>query len=88
MELGVISEKKKTCRLIEAQVDRISRLVEDILTMSRIESRAIVLRREKLEVSELIQDCLLPFERMISERQLRIELDLQSGQDEGSYQFL
>ena len=79
MELGVISERKKTCRLIEAQVDRISRLVEDILTMSRIESRAIVLRKEKLEVSELIQDCLMPFERMISERQLRIELDLQSG---------
>lgn len=80
IETGVITDYKKTGQVIAAQSDRMSRLVEEILCMAKIEGGAMTLAKEELDISDFVQDCLMPFEGIVKSRNLDVELDIAGGQ--------
>ena len=74
IEKGVITDYPKTGRVINAQVEQMSTLVEGILGIAKIESGALPLKKEELELSDFIQDCLMPLEGVVKSRNLQVDL--------------
>ena len=74
IEKGVITDYPKTGRVINAQVEQMSTLVEGILGIAKIESGALPLKKEELELSDFIQDCLMPLEGVVKNRNLQVDL--------------
>ena len=64
---------------IVRETDRMTTLVDQILSLSRLEAGAVKLNLESLEVQDFVQDCLMPFEGMVRTRGLDVELDLAPG---------
>lgn len=76
IETGVITDLPKTGRVIAAQTEKMSRLIEEILCMAKLESGSVKLQREDTELSAFLQDCLMPFEGTVLTRGLQVELNL------------
>ena len=74
---GVITDYKKTGRVIAGQTEKMSRLIEEILCMSKLESGSVKLEKEPVEMQEFIQDCLMPFEGTVINKGLNVTLDLE-----------
>ena len=74
---GVITDYKKTGRVIAEQTEKMSGLVEEILCMAKLESGSVKLEKEPVEMQEFIQDCLMPFEGTVINRGLEVTLDLE-----------
>ncbi len=79
IETGVITDYRKTGRVISAQVEEMSNLVEGILSIARIESGALPLKKEEVDMPQFIQDCLMPFEGAVKSRGLSVSLNLSPG---------
>ncbi len=56
--------------LIELQADRLTRLVANLLDMSRIQAGALELRRKAIELRELVDDALLSLGAALRERRV------------------
>ena len=67
---------KESGAYISKQTDKMTKLVEDVLCVARIESGVITLDKEDVDISEIIQDCLMPFENVIRKKELDIDLDV------------
>jgi signal transduction histidine kinase len=78
MQSGVV-EPNRASRAIVRESERMSHLVEQILSLSRLEAGAVPIHRERVEVEDLVQDCLMPFEGIVRTRRLDVELDLSPG---------
>ncbi len=78
MQGGVV-EPARASRAIVRESERMSRLVEQILSLSRLEAGAVPIHRERVEVEDLVQDCLMPFEGIVRTRGLDVELELSAG---------
>jgi signal transduction histidine kinase len=65
--------------LEETQV--LARLVDDLRTLALAESGALYLRREPTNLTELIRDAVSGFEVQIREKEIRIEMTLDGGED-------
>ena len=76
IENGVITDYAKTGRVIAEQTGKMSALVEEILCMAKLESGSVILEREDVELTEFLQDCLMPFEGTVLTRGLTVKLDL------------
>ncbi|MCX7958728.1 MAG: cell wall metabolism sensor histidine kinase WalK, partial [Deltaproteobacteria bacterium] len=50
---------KRYLEIIKNQTDRLSTLIEDLLTLSRIESGEIKIEKEKIAIDDLVFSCLL-----------------------------
>lgn len=77
IEQGVITDCKKTGYIIADQTDRMSKLVEEIMCIAKVESGALPIHKEAVSVSEFIQDCLMPFERIVINRGLDVRLSVE-----------
>jgi len=77
IETGVITDYRKTGRVIAAQTEKISSLVEEILCAAKLESGAVTLEREPVGIPEFIQDCLMPFEGNVRTKALAVSLALE-----------
>lgn len=75
---GVVDPARASGAIVR-ETERMSALVEQILSLSRLEAGAVVLRLETLEVEDLVQDCLMPFEGIVRTRGLEVALELASG---------
>ena len=73
---GVITDYPKTGRVIAAQTEKMSALIEEILCMAKLESGSVTLTKENVELSAFLQDCLMPFEGTVLTRNLSVHLDL------------
>ena len=73
---GVITDYKKTGRVIAEQTEKMSRLIEEILCMAKLESGSVTLEKETVELSAFLQDCLMPFEGTVLTKGLSAELSL------------
>lgn len=76
---GVIIGEQQMRRYVHVIMDeslRLIRLVNTLLDLSRIESHALQLHFERLDLEELITDTLEVLTPIISERQLDIALDI------------
>ena len=78
METGVVETARGT-RAIVRESERMSGLVEQILSLSRLEAGVVVLHREPVEVEDFVQDCLMPFEGIARTRGLDVSLELEPG---------
>lgn len=79
MERGVITDYQKTGSVIISQTEKMSRLIDDILLMAKLESGSAPLEYTDVEVSEFVQNCLMPLEGAVENRCLAVELRLAGG---------
>ena len=75
IEKGVITDLPRTGQVISAQTSKMSRMIEEILCIARIESGALKLEKEPLSLDGLIQDCLMPFEGTVRNKGIDVSLD-------------
>jgi len=69
-------EGKRCASLIVREVERLNRLVGDLLDLSRIESGAVSLKFEEVDLPELVGSALEALEAQTREKEIRIELSL------------
>lgn len=74
---GDAEKLKESGAYISKQTDKMTKLVEDVLCVARIESGVITLDKEDVDISEIIQDCLMPFENVIRKKELDIDLNVE-----------
>lgn len=58
--------------LIEEDSTRLARLIDDLLILSQVESRAIPLRLSAVELNQVVTQVLAPREVLVAEKQVRI----------------
>lgn len=63
---------KEFCGIIQSQAQRLNRLIEEILNISRIESGLIKVNKEQLSVAVLIKDAASMIESYAREKDIRI----------------
>lgn len=82
-EAGEISPKqKKILGLGKKTLDRLIRLVADLLDLSKIEKGRLELKKEKIDVPLIIDEILTTYERELSKKQITLKKDI--SQDIGS----
>jgi len=69
-------ERLHSAALIVREVERLTRLVNDLLSLSKIESGAVTLNREAVDISDLIHAAIESFDPQAQESDSRVELDL------------
>ncbi len=69
-------ERSRGATIILREVERLSRLVNDLLDLSRIESGAVELKLEQVDLPELVRSAVEAFEAQAREEGMHIELDL------------
>lgn len=79
LEAGVLEDTQQATRVILKETDKMTELVNDILSLSRLESGAYQLKKEKLSVREFLSECLTSLEASIHEKGLRVSLDAAEG---------
>jgi signal transduction histidine kinase len=78
-EQGVSDELKRFLRIIDAESDRLARLIKNVLDLSRIESGRMVWRAAEFPIAEVVEaaiDGLLP---ALREKRIRLERELACG---------
>ena len=68
--------KPEYIRKINTTAERMTRLVSDILYLSKLESQQIYSRNEVLSLSETVRDVLIEYEERIEEKNLTLEADI------------
>lgn len=76
--LGVV-EPRRANESIVRESERMTRQIEQILSLSRLEAGAIVPEKERVDMAAFLQDCLMPFEGIVRTRGLDVRLDLAEG---------
>ena len=79
IEMGVITDYSQAGRMIVSQTERMSKLIEDILYLSKMESGTEPLKCEPIEIASLVQDILMPLEGIVNRRNLSVSLELDEG---------
>ena len=79
IEMGVITDYSQAGRMIVFQTERMSKLIEDILYLSKMESGTEPLKCEPIEMASLVQDILMPLEGIVNRRNLSVSLELDEG---------
>ncbi|MBU0683452.1 MAG: HAMP domain-containing sensor histidine kinase [Candidatus Omnitrophota bacterium] len=74
-------EQKKMIKIGNDNVARLLRLVTDMLDLSKIESGKMEMRREKFNMSELVDETLSGFEGEIAKKQITLKKDIPSYED-------
>ncbi len=69
-------EQKKILGFIDIQVDRLARLAENMLNLSRIESGVIKVQREDCELNEILHKALRVVEPMAEQKNIRVVSEL------------
>jgi signal transduction histidine kinase len=65
--------------MIERQVEHMTRLVDDLLDVSRISQGKILLRRERLDLAELVRDAVDDHESELTAGGLQVEREIAPG---------
>jgi signal transduction histidine kinase/DNA-binding response OmpR family regulator len=65
--------------MIDRQVTHMARLIDDLLDMSRLSRGKILLRKEQLDLVQLVRDTVEDYRSMLEATDLRIHLRLPSG---------
>lgn len=75
---GTISdeERPKYLQVVQSESNRLTRLVADLLDLSRIESGKMQITPTEFDLCELLRVELLKFERRIEEKDLEVEVEL------------
>ena len=71
-----ITEPEKATKVILNETDKMTGLVNDILSISRLESGAYKLNKEQVLMQDFLSECLSSMESMIREKNLRVVFDV------------
>ena len=71
-----ITDPDKATKVILSETDKMTGLVNDILSISRLESGAYKLRKEPVYMPEFLSECLTSMEAAIMERRIRVGFDV------------
>lgn len=73
---GVIPKEKEKYYLSVAyeEIQRLTRLVNDLLDLSAIEAGQFKLRIEEVDINEIIRICVIKFEPKIKEKKLKVDV--------------
>src|SRR3954468_13908812 len=75
---GSTDAMAKRLALVARQASHLSRLVNDLLDVSRVTSGKIQLQREAVDIDATIRDCVASMEPRAQQRQIRFALELAS----------
>lgn len=79
---GALEDPKNNRRFVE-MIDqdsaRLTRLIDDLLSLSQIESQAVLLRRSSVELKSLVESVLSSHRPAISQRRLTVTVEIPSG---------
>lgn len=62
--------------IIENSLNRINKMINEVLNINRIESKTYSLKTEPIEISKLVNEVLLNFNMVIKRKKLNINLDM------------
>ncbi|MEY8000849.1 ATP-binding protein [Clostridium sp. Mt-5] len=76
---GVIPAEKQSYYLsvTYSEIQRLTRLVNDLLDLSTIESGQLKLRIEKVDINEVVRLCVIKFETRINDKRLKVDVLLE-----------
>ncbi len=79
LQEGVIADTKEATNVILSETDKMTNLVNDILSLSRLESGAYKLNKEEVEMYSFLAECLTSMEASINSKDLRVGLEVGDG---------
>ncbi|NLD17582.1 MAG: hypothetical protein GX666_08385, partial [Tissierellia bacterium] len=89
LQVGVIKDEDKALEIIMDESDKMSRLVDELLYISKLESGQIDLKRETIDLNNMINDLLSSFSPAIARKNLDVEINIDSNAfmvgDEGEF---
>jgi signal transduction histidine kinase len=69
-------EQQQAARIINEESQRMRRLVDDLIELSRLESGQVVMQHEQIDLPELLRSCAERFEWQLRESGAVLQLDL------------
>jgi PAS domain S-box-containing protein len=79
-DFGEINEEQREfLGIVESNADRLISLVNDLLDISRIESGRVQLKRELVDVAEIMTIVVATMEHLIEEKQQKLEVGVDQG---------
>jgi signal transduction histidine kinase/HAMP domain-containing protein len=66
-------QQREYLSIIEGNIDRLSRIIEDLLDISRIEAEKVVLKREFVDLASIINDVVTQFKPKADEKQIELK---------------
>jgi two-component system phosphate regulon sensor histidine kinase PhoR len=69
-------ERAELCDFIEGQVDRLTRLVNNMLNLTRIQSGVIKVQREDCELNDVLQPAVETVRQLAEEKEIRLVSEL------------
>lgn len=76
---GAMNDRETSCEFIEiidGETERLSRLIQDLLELSKIESKKVKLNNEQVDISKIVQNIVIKMHGQIEKAGLTIYLDL------------
>ncbi|MBR3642019.1 MAG: HAMP domain-containing histidine kinase [Parasporobacterium sp.] len=73
---GIIKDPTKATKVILSETDKMTSLVNDILSISRLESGAYKLKKEAVNMPEFLAECLTSMEASLYERHIHVSFDV------------
>jgi signal transduction histidine kinase len=67
------AQQKHYLRIVSSEVMRLSRLVQSMLNLSRIDSGKMILRQSEFDLQQVVFDTMLSFEGLITGRNISVE---------------
>jgi len=68
--------REEFLKIVEEETDRLSRIIDDLLDLSRIESGRIMLKKENVDLIEVIQKGVSIIKKQAEERHLELKTEL------------
>lgn len=77
---GIIPHEKQNYYLsvTYSEIQRLTRLVNDLLDLSAIEAGQFKLRIEELDINEIIRLCIIKFQTKINEKKLKVDVVMEN----------
>ncbi len=72
-------EQREVLAIVLEEIDRLARIINDVLDISRIEAGKVILRRSRLDVSELAGKTVSRFRQAAEEKQVAIDARIPPG---------
>ncbi len=76
MKSGVIKDKEMATNVILKNSENMNKLIEELLNISKIDSGEYTLKREEINLRDLVEDIVESYAHILSERSISLELNL------------
>lgn len=75
--VGIFTDKQnRIIKIASSNVDRLTKLIDDILDLSKLEAGKITMQLKPVSFNKLLEDTVRRFKLLASERNVRIQLDV------------